>query len=160
VALVLEKTADVLAETNRVPEAVESARRSLAIFREIADANPTDFAAEISVPISHLKLGDILGNPNFVNAGDEAGALENYRAALEIFESLQISDPANAKVRRFIGVMHERMGAMHALRNDPRPRSRSTRNRLRSACRSPRSRLTTQTSHATPRSRTRSSAPP
>lgn len=39
-------------------------------------------------------------------------------AALQIFESLHAADPTNAKVRRFIGVMHERMGAMLALRND------------------------------------------
>jgi tetratricopeptide (TPR) repeat protein len=118
VALLFEKKADVLAETNRVDEGVATARKSLAIFQEIADANSGDAAARLSVAISHLKLADVLGNPNFVNAGDAVGAMDNYRAALAILESLHSADPQNPRVRRFLGMMHERIGAMLEARRD------------------------------------------
>jgi non-specific serine/threonine protein kinase/serine/threonine-protein kinase len=118
VALLYEKMADVLTETNQVQEGVGRMRAALDIYREIADANAADPAARISVAIAHLKLGDYLGNPNFVNAGESEAAMENYRAALSLFQSLHSADRQNARVRRFLGMMHERLGAMFALRND------------------------------------------
>ena len=119
-ALVYEKTADVLAEMNRTDEAVETARKSLAIFKEIAEANPTDAAAQLSVAISHLKVGDITGNPKFVNAGDREGAMQNYRAAETILQGLHAADPANPRSRRFLGMIYERMGAVfETLRDMP-----------------------------------------
>jgi tetratricopeptide (TPR) repeat protein len=44
--------------------------------------------------------------------------MENYRAALTLLESLHVADRANPRIRRFLGMIHERMGAMFALRND------------------------------------------
>ena len=111
-ALVYEKSADVLGEMNRIDEAVESARKSLAIFKELAEAQPADPAAQISVAISHLKVGDIVGNPKFVNAGQREEALQYYRTAQGILERLHAADPANARARRFLGMIHERIGTV------------------------------------------------
>lgn len=116
-ALIHEKMADVLAATDRVAEGVQSARTSLAIFNQLAQANP-DPAAQLSAAISRLKLGDILGNPNFVNAGDQQGAMENYRSSAAMLNSLHAADPQNPKIRRFVGIIHERIGAMLESQND------------------------------------------
>jgi eukaryotic-like serine/threonine-protein kinase len=118
IALIFEKMADVLTETDRIAEGVQKARESLTIFREIADAKPGDAGAQLSVAISHLKLGDYLGNPNFPNAGDQEGAMESYRAALQLFDRLHAAEPQDVRHRRFLGVIHERLGAMYQLRND------------------------------------------
>ncbi|MFN2508219.1 MAG: protein kinase [Chthoniobacterales bacterium] len=117
-ALLHEKIADVEAETNQVEQAVQSARASLAIFQELAAARPGDADAQRSVAISHLKTGDVLGNPNYVNLGDQASAMENYHAAVRILETLYAADPRDARTRRFLGIMHERIGAVLELQGD------------------------------------------
>jgi len=117
-ALIYEKMADVKAERKQVDEAVQDARKSLTIFRELAAVNPTDTAAQLSVAISQLKVGDILGNPNFVNAGDQSGAMESYQVTRAILENLHTADASNSRVRRFLGMIHERLGTMSELRND------------------------------------------
>jgi non-specific serine/threonine protein kinase/serine/threonine-protein kinase len=111
-AIVREKMGDVLAATGDIGAAVDSARASLAIFKSIAGAAATDASAQQSLAISYIKLGDVLGNPNFPNAGDIAGANESYESSLAIWQSLQAADASNTKVRRFLGLVHERLGTM------------------------------------------------
>ncbi|MDQ6861275.1 MAG: protein kinase, partial [Verrucomicrobiota bacterium] len=107
-----EKIADVEAAIGNVPAAVASARRSLAAFKKLADAAPTDVAAQQSLAISVFKLGDVLGNPNYPNTGDVAGALAQYQEALRIFQSLPPPGPDDFKRTRLVGVVEERLGTM------------------------------------------------
>ena len=44
--------------------------------------------------------------------------MQNYRVALKILESLHAADPTDAKTRRFLGMIHERIGAMFELQKD------------------------------------------
>ncbi|HEY8835324.1 MAG TPA: serine/threonine-protein kinase, partial [Chthoniobacterales bacterium] len=111
-AIVQEKMGDVLAATGDIRAAVDSAQASLAIFKSIAAAVPGDAAAQQSLAISYIKLGDVLGNPNFPNAADQVGAIKSYESSLAIWQALQAADPSNAKVRRFFGVVSERLGTM------------------------------------------------
>ena len=117
-ALLYEKIADVQVETNQLDRAAASARKSLAIFQELAVAHPDSTDEQRSVAISHLKTGDVLGNPNYANLGDHAGAMENYQAAAKILESLRSAGVKDAKTRRFLGIIHERIGALLESRND------------------------------------------
>ena len=113
VGVISEKMCDVQAATGDINGAVESQRRSLSIFKTIADAAPAaDVAARQSLAISHVKLGDVLGNANFTNAGDAAGAMQSYLASAGILESLHAADPANPKTRRLLGLIYERLGTM------------------------------------------------
>jgi eukaryotic-like serine/threonine-protein kinase len=111
-AIVQEKMGDVLAATGDIRAAVDSAQASLAIFKSIAAAVPGDAAAQQSLAISYIKLGDVLGNPNFPNAADQVDAIKSYESSLAIWQALQAADPSNAKVRRFFGVVFERLGTM------------------------------------------------
>jgi eukaryotic-like serine/threonine-protein kinase len=111
-AIVEEKMGDVLAAMGDIRAAVDSARASLATFKSIAAAVPGDAAARQSLAISYIKLGDVLGNPNFPNAADQVGAIKSYESSLAIWQALQTADPSNAKVRRFFGVVSERLGTM------------------------------------------------
>ena len=112
VGVISEKMCDTQAATGDTAGAVESQRRSLSIFKAIADAAPADAAARQSLAISYVKLGDVLGNANFTNAGDEAGAMQSYRSSAEILESLYAADPGNARTRRLLGLIYERLGTM------------------------------------------------
>ena len=88
IALLYEKMADVEVEMNQLERAAAHARKSLAIFQELAAAHPDSTDEQRSLAISHLKTGDVLGNPNYANLGDEAGAMQNYQASAKILESL------------------------------------------------------------------------
>jgi len=118
IALLHEKMADVEAETNQVEQAVQSARKSLSIFQELAAAHPDSADAQRSAAISHLKVGDVLGNPNYVNFGDQKGAMENYQAAARILESLYSANSGDVRTRRFLGMIHERIGAVFEFQKD------------------------------------------
>jgi eukaryotic-like serine/threonine-protein kinase len=117
-ALLHEKIADVEVETNQLERAAASARTSLAIFKELADAHRDSADEQRSFAISHLKVGDVLGNPNYANLGDSDGAMQNYRAAAKILESLRLAGAADARTRRFLGMIHERIGAVFEARGD------------------------------------------
>jgi non-specific serine/threonine protein kinase/serine/threonine-protein kinase len=112
VGVISEKMCDAQAATGDTAGAVESQRRSLSIFKAIADAAPADAAARQSLAISYVKLGDVLGNANFTNSGDEAGAMQSYLSSAGILESLYAADPANARTRRLLGLIYERLGTM------------------------------------------------
>jgi eukaryotic-like serine/threonine-protein kinase len=117
-ALLYEKMADVEVETNQLKRAATSARKSLAIFQELAAAHPDSADEQRSVAISHLKIGDVLGNPNYQNLGDSVGAMQNYQVAAKILKSLRSANPADGRTRRFLGMIHERIGAVLESRND------------------------------------------
>ncbi|HEY9401174.1 MAG TPA: serine/threonine-protein kinase [Pyrinomonadaceae bacterium] len=112
VGVISEKMCDAQAATGDTAGAVESQRRSLSIFKAIADAAPADAAARQSLAISYVKLGDVLGNANFTNSGDEAGAMQSYLSSAQILESLYAADPANPRTRRLLGLIYERLGTM------------------------------------------------
>lgn len=127
-AMTLRKVADVEANYNRTAQAVRTARRSLAIFKELAEASPKETEARMMLAIGQLKLGDILGNPNFVNLSDRDGAMENYNSALIVLAALHASNPSEAKARRYLGIIHERIGAMHETEGEPRAALNEYRN--------------------------------
>ncbi len=111
-AVTLEKIGEVQAAKGALPAAVLSANRSLALFKTLAQAAPSNTNVRVSLAISHQKLGDVLGNPDFPNAGDRAGALQNYRASLAILRAVQQNEPENISANRLLGVAHERLGTV------------------------------------------------
>jgi eukaryotic-like serine/threonine-protein kinase len=115
VGVVREKMSDVQSVTGDIAGAIESAQSSWTAFKALAESDPGNSAAQQSLAISYIKVGDVLGNPNFPNNRDQAGSLTNYLASLAIFQSLDKSDPNNPKIRRFLALVHERIGTMHEL---------------------------------------------
>ena len=116
--VIREKMSDVQAATGDIAGAVESARSSLSAFKALAEADPTNIAAQQSLAISHIKAGDVLGNPNFPNNGDQAGGMGNYRSSLTTLQSLNKSDPNNSKTQRLLGLVYERIGTMNEEEGD------------------------------------------
>jgi non-specific serine/threonine protein kinase/serine/threonine-protein kinase len=111
-ALTYQKLSDLQAWTGDLESAIESARKSLNSFQALADADSSNAKSRQSLAIGHIKLGDILGNPLFANAGDRAGAVEQYRRSLALWQSLYNTDSTDATTRRYLGLVHERIGTM------------------------------------------------
>ncbi|HWY50977.1 MAG TPA: protein kinase [Chthoniobacterales bacterium] len=112
VAVIQEKMSDVQAVVGNLTAAVNSAYKSLVIFKSLAEVDPKNLRAQRSLGISYIKVGDVLGNSNFPNAGDEAGAMANYQASLAVWQALDKANPNNADIRSWLGLIHERIGAI------------------------------------------------
>lgn len=107
-ALLLQRTADTVAQTGDIQQAVATSRKSVDMFVALAEQN-SSLDAQQKAGTAHIKLGDLLGHPSYVNMGDRAGALDHYYKALAIYERL---DQKDATSRRFLGIIHERIGRM------------------------------------------------
>ena len=112
VGVIYEKMADVLAWSGSIGAGVSAARRSLGFFEGLAREAPKDAGKQRSLAISHIKVGDISGNPSFPNDGNPGEALRHYRVSAGILEDLFRRDPADPKTRRFLGIVHERLGTV------------------------------------------------
>lgn len=117
-AMAERKLADVRSWMGDVAAAVAGTRRSLAEYDALADAPDATFADALQLGIAWVKLGDVLGNENFPNAGDEAGALAAYARARTQFEALDTREPGRADVERYVGLVFERTGTMHHMAGD------------------------------------------
>lgn len=115
VALSHEKLSDVEAWAGNVPAGVEHARKALEAWRVLAGGKVKEAEAMLPLAVSHIKLGDVLGNPIFPNRGDHSGAMGAYQSALRMLEALPPEEGREAGVRRYIALLHERIGEMHLL---------------------------------------------
>jgi eukaryotic-like serine/threonine-protein kinase len=112
VAMIEEKMGDVQSIMGDVTGAVESVRRSLAGYKSLAEVDQTNVRAQQFLAISYVKMGDVLGNSNFPNSGDQAGAMKSYRSSWAILQSLDKANPNDGETRRYLGLIHERIGTM------------------------------------------------
>ena len=65
--------------------------------------------------IGQIKLGDLLGNPNLPNLGRAEAAMTRYDAALATLRPLLAAAPGDQRLRRYVGLTHERIGSIHQL---------------------------------------------
>ena len=68
-ALARRRRADVLALTGAKAEALVDLEKSSQLYLGLADAAQASLDDKLEAGIAHLKLGDLLGNPNFENLG-------------------------------------------------------------------------------------------
>jgi tetratricopeptide (TPR) repeat protein len=86
------------------------------LSREVAG----DRSLQSELAAAYERVGDVQGNPNHANLGDIAGALDSYRKALVILESLRTSDPNNVKVKRQLSTEYYNVGlCLDAMGNYP-----------------------------------------
>jgi len=73
-------------------EAADLFRRAVPLMESVLDRNPSDVLTRRSLMITYGNLGGALGNPNYPNLGDLAGAREYYGKALDIARDLAKAD--------------------------------------------------------------------
>jgi serine/threonine protein kinase len=113
VALAHRQRADVLALTGDKEMALTDAQASADVYERIGRADGATPEDRINVGLASIKLGDLLGNPNFENLGRAGSANLAYAKALEAFRQLDRAVPNDLRVRRLLGVTLERIGTMH-----------------------------------------------
>jgi len=112
-ALAYRQRDDVLALTGDKEKALADAVASQELYAQIAardDATPDD---RLNLGVASIKLGDLLGNPNFENLGRAGSASLAYAKALETFRRLDKAAPTDIRARRYLGVTLERIGTMY-----------------------------------------------
>jgi tetratricopeptide (TPR) repeat protein len=114
-ALAHEKMSDADAWVGDLPLAVEHARRALEQWRLLAADGSAGVGAQRAVAMSHIKLGDVLGNPNLPSLSDTAGATAQYREALALMRAVPRDSLGDWTTRRLLALVHERLGAMLSL---------------------------------------------
>ena len=75
-------------------------RRALEYLDTLAEEAVDDPLLQSELATAYQKVGDVQGNPYYANLGDTSGALESYRKALLIRESLIARGLNNAENRR------------------------------------------------------------
>src|SRR5690242_3941621 len=111
-ALAHEKMSDADAWGGRVPQGIEHARSALEQWHVLAAASPTSVTTLRAVATSHIKLGDLLGNPNLPSLSDGAGAMREYQHALALLGVVPRDSLDDWTTRRLLALVHERLGSM------------------------------------------------
>jgi eukaryotic-like serine/threonine-protein kinase len=111
-ALARRHRADVLALTGSKAEALVDLEKSSHFYLELAARSEATVDDRLEAGIAHVKLGDLLGNPNFENLGRATDANGEYDLALAAFRQLQPEAPDDWRVRRFVGLTLERLGTL------------------------------------------------
>src|SRR5688500_15978494 len=92
----------VMTAMGNLTAALESRRKSLEIFNQLAKADAGNVQAQQSLAISYMHLGELFGNPDSPNLSQRSEALKNYRAAIEILRGLKEADATDTKTQSTI----------------------------------------------------------
>ncbi len=104
VAVGFSRLGDMLASTGKVSEALEQHRLALSVMKSVSASDPDDPANLRQLGVAHHKVGNVLGNPNYANVGDHAGALIEMRQSVAVFERASALYPDNSMFRRNLAV--------------------------------------------------------
>ena len=95
-SLSYSRLGDALAEQGDLAATLEAYREALRIRQDLVAAFPSNATYRRELKTLYNWIGNYLGNPYFINLGDETAALEYYRQALVISEEMAAVDPGNA----------------------------------------------------------------
>jgi len=112
-ALAHQQRGDVLAVTGDKNKALTDTQTSAELYAQIGRRDGATLEDRVAVGLSSIKLGDLLGNPNFQNLGRAGSANLAYTKARETFRQLDQAAPSDIRVRRYLGVTLERIGTMY-----------------------------------------------
>ena len=94
----------MLAATGDTQASLEQHRLALGVMQALAATAPDDPANLRQLGVAHHKVGNILGNPNYPNVGDHAGALAEMQQSVAVFARASSRYPDNAMFRRNLAV--------------------------------------------------------
>ena len=98
------RVGDLLSATGDTSGALDHRRRALSVMETVAAIAPDDVATIRQLGVAHSKLGNQLGNPNYPNVGDPAGALQELERSAAVFEKALPAHPTNAVFRRNLAI--------------------------------------------------------
>jgi len=110
--LLHERYASVLAFTGEVEEGFEQSEKALAIYEVIADSFPEDPWHQLTAAIGLINRSDYAGHPFFPNVGQPEQAETGYREVQRALEQPPLADDQSPRVRRYRGLVQERLARM------------------------------------------------
>jgi tetratricopeptide (TPR) repeat protein len=119
VSLSYARLGDALAEQGDLAATLAAYREALRIRQEVAAAFPSNATYRRELKSLYNWLGNYLGNPGFINLGDEAAALDHYRRGLVISEEMAAVDSRNALARYDLAISYAKVADI-LTSSDPR----------------------------------------
>ena len=99
--------------TGDLAGATESQRQAMALYEDVAAAQPNDKKAQRSLFINFIKAGNLL-----FEAGEKKGALPLYQKSVPIARRLAEADPLNARAQRELAACLDKVGNALAATGD------------------------------------------
>ena len=90
---------DVIASKGNLDEALQNYRKTLEMSQSVLKLQPDNKSAKTMSLSAYDAIGTTLGNPNFTNIGDSAGALEAYRQQLDLCNQMLEADKTSQYFR-------------------------------------------------------------
>jgi tetratricopeptide (TPR) repeat protein len=103
-SLLLARQGSLQLHLGQTQDALASFRRQASVLNALCGRFPDDLAARHELMLSYSHIGDVLGNPEYENAGDAAGALEAFRNMVATARFLHDADPADARAAMDYGI--------------------------------------------------------
>ena len=113
------RVGDMLSATGDTSGALEQRRLAAALMERLAAAGPDDQNNVRQLGVAYFKLGNQLGNPNYPNVGDTAGALDQLRRSVDVFRNATGRYPSNAAMRRNLAIAQSAMSDVLLALNRP-----------------------------------------
>jgi tetratricopeptide (TPR) repeat protein len=104
----------------RLPEAADAFRKSTVLREQLFAADPQDVSVQRDLLIAYGHLGDLTGNPMFLNLGDPRGSVAWYQKALAIARQMAAADSSNARARNDEGMALLRIGTSQVAEGENR----------------------------------------
>ncbi|MBL8206787.1 MAG: protein kinase [Blastocatellia bacterium] len=117
-ALEYERIGDALARQGDLDGTMEYYRRALPIREDLVKRRPDNAMVRRNLTTAYNWMGNHLGNPEMINRGEVAAALEYFRKAMKITEELAAADPKDMQMQHDLTLGYSRLGLMLA-NSDP-----------------------------------------
>jgi eukaryotic-like serine/threonine-protein kinase len=117
-ALSYEGLGDVQYSKNDLHAALASYRRAIELGQRALAAQPESHMFRHHVARTHARLGDLLGNEQYANLGDTAGALTAFRTAQELVEPLHAKNANDADTISVLANALSRVGMLACASGD------------------------------------------
>ena len=123
---------EVLPQLGQPTEAMADLRRAIGILEPLGASVPDD-ELRFQLSNSYQALADLLGHSGSLNLADATGALENYRKALTVADSILAKNPGDPRFRMNAVTLHLRIGDMQSQAEDLKGAMESYRGALDAA---------------------------
>lgn len=114
-AMSYTRVPEAMISLGNVTDALTHYKKSLALNEELLSKQATEPRYMRSRMITLIWLGNISGNPRFINQGDSKTALQYYQQALELAKQTSAMDPKNARARQDLAGAYRLVGEILAL---------------------------------------------
>jgi tetratricopeptide (TPR) repeat protein len=98
---------------------VDTYRKEIEFLEGVERHSPADALRRRLLMLAYSHLGDMLGNPQFANLGDFAGAIAAYEKMSAIAQSVAAADRENASAQLDAAMSAGRLGGLQLSRGEP-----------------------------------------